>query len=68
MTTATVTTTRTSQSLDLASLGFSADQIARLDGLKQSYSAFTEQFDSEREFQQVSFLKWRYERGDIERG
>jgi hypothetical protein len=63
----TATTTR-NQPLDLAALGFAPEQIARLEQLKSSYSAFSEQFETDREFQQVAFLKWRYEHGAIERG
>jgi hypothetical protein len=68
MTTATTTRTRTTRNLDLAALGFAPEQIARLEQLKRSYSAFSEQFESDREFQQVAFLKWRYDHGDIQRG
>ena len=63
----TATTTRTIQPLDLFALGFTPEQIARLEALKQSYSAFSEHFDSDREFQQLAFLKWRYQHGDIQR-
>jgi hypothetical protein len=65
MTAATVTTTRTLDTTDLAAAGFSAEQIANLVAFKQSYSPFGEHFDSDREFRQVSFLKWQYENGQV---
>ena len=67
MTAATVTT-RTISADNLIELGFSDLQVSMLKKLKANYSAFSEQFESEREYQQVQFLKWRYERGEIERG
>lgn len=68
MTAATATTTRDLEAAQLVEMGFSADQVTRLQDLKSSYSAFSEQFETEQEFQQVQFLKWRYERGEVERG
>jgi hypothetical protein len=65
MTAATVTTTRTLDTTDLAAAGFSAEQIANLVAFKQSYNPFSEHFDSDREFRQVSFLKWQYENGQV---
>lgn len=62
------TTTRTLEASNLIEMGFSEDQVTKLQQLKQSYSAFSEQFETHNEFQQVQFLKWRYERGEIERG
>lgn len=64
MTAATVTT-RNLQTSDLAAAGLSAEQIANLIAFKQSYSPFSEHFDSDREFRQVSFLKWQYENGQV---
>ena len=69
MTTATATTTTPSiEAAQLVGMGFSQEQVAQLQQLKASYSAFSEQFETAREFQQVKFLKWRYERGEIELG
>jgi hypothetical protein len=65
MTAATVTTTRTRtlEADDLIGMGFSKSQVEMLQQLRQSYSAFSEQFDTDREFRQVCFLKWQYENG-----
>ena len=63
---ATATTTRTTH--QLASQGFTVKEIARLEALKRSYDGFREFCDSDREFQQLAFLKWRYEHGDVQRG
>lgn len=68
MTAATATTTRHLGAEHLVEMGFSEDQVAMLQQLKSSYSAFSEQFETEKEFQQVKFLKWRYEHGEVERG
>ena len=69
MTAATATTTtRRLESEHLIGMGFSEEQVTMLQQLKSSYSAFSEQFETAQEFQQVKFLKWRYERGEIERG
>lgn len=68
MTAATATTTRHLEADHLIGMGFSEEQIEMLQQLKSSYSAFSEQFETEKEFQQVQFLKWRYERGEVERG
>ncbi|MEZ4524179.1 MAG: hypothetical protein R3A46_21485 [Thermomicrobiales bacterium] len=68
MTAATATTTRRLEAEQLTGMGFSEEQVSMLQRLRNSYSAFSEQFETEREFQQVQFLKWRYERGEVERG
>jgi hypothetical protein len=69
MTAATATTTtRNLEAEHLVEMGFSDDLVMMLQQLKSSYSAFSEKFETEREFQQVMFLKWRFERGEIERG
>lgn len=68
MTGVPATTTRSLEASNLIKMGFSEDEVAKLQQLKQSYSAFSEQFETHREFQQVQFLKWRYARGEIERG
>ena len=68
MTAATVTTTQSLEANHLTEMGFSDEQVAMLAQLKSSYSAFSEQFETEQEFQQVQFLKWRYENGEVERG
>ncbi|CAN5546148.1 hypothetical protein BH23CHL2_BH23CHL2_36260 [soil metagenome] len=68
MTAVPATTTRSLEASNLIEMGFSEDEVARLQQLKQSYSAFAEQFETEREFQQVQFLKWRYDRGEVEHG
>jgi hypothetical protein len=67
MTAATATTTRL-EAENLVEMGFSEEQVTMLQQLKSSYSAFSEQFETEQEFQQVKFLKWRYEHGEVERG
>ena len=69
MTAATATTTiRSLETSHLIDMGFSEEQVTMLSQLKANYSAFSEQFETEREFQQVQFLKWRYEHGEVERG
>ncbi len=68
MTAATVTTPRSLEASNLIEMGFSAEQVERLAQFKSNYSAFSEQFETHREFQQVQFLKWRYKRGEVERG
>ncbi|HLT20341.1 MAG TPA: hypothetical protein VKZ96_12840 [Thermomicrobiales bacterium] len=62
------TATTTHSTHQLASQGFTPEEIARLEALKCSYNAFRERCDSDREFQQLAFLKWRYEHGDLQRG
>ncbi len=69
MTAATATTTTTSlDAAQLIGMGFSQEQVSLLQQLKSTYSAFSEQFETAQEFQQVQFLKWRYENGEVERG
>lgn len=68
MTGATATTTRRLEADQLTGMGFSDEQVSMLQQLRDSYSAFSEQFETEQEYQQVQFLKWRYERGEVERG
>ena len=60
----TISTTMTRASLttaDLVTSGFPVEQIVRLIELREAHSPFREQF-SEREYQQLNFLRWRIER------
>jgi hypothetical protein len=69
MTAATATmTTRSLETSHLIDMGFSEEQVSMLSQLKSRYNSFSEQFETEREFQQVQFLKWRYQRGAVEHG
>ena len=43
---------------DLITIGFSTEEIELLEVLKTSYDPY-------REYEQLCFLKWRYERGEI---
>ena len=58
MTATALTTTRVLEVQDLIGMGFSKQQVEMLQQLPSNYSAFSEQFDSDREFRQVCFLKW----------
>lgn len=61
-------TTSTSPTVnDLAAYGFSAAEIARLQELRSRYQPFREYCASNREFERLAFLKWRYERGQFAR-
>ena len=50
---------------DLTTIGFSTEEIRRLEALKTSYDPYREHCESNREYEQLCFLKWRYERGEI---
>ena len=52
----------------LEAQGFTAIEITRLQQRKARYDGFQEYCESNREYEQLCFLKWRYEQGQIERG
>jgi hypothetical protein len=49
---------------DLAKIGFTSDQIGRLDSLKNAYP-FIEYVDTAKQWGRLEFLKWRYTTGRI---
>jgi hypothetical protein len=60
------TQTETITSEDLRAQGFTAAQIERLELLQASYDPYREYFESNREFERLAFLKWRYQQGQVE--
>ena len=61
----TITTPTTTR--DLTAQGFSRDEIAALKALKANRDPYREYCESNREFEQLAFLKWRYEQGAFAR-
>ena len=59
----TITTPTTRR--DLAAAGFTQPEITRLQQLKDRYDGFQEYCESNREYEQLRFLRWRYEQGEI---
>jgi hypothetical protein len=51
---------------DLVVLGFTGEQIDKLIALKAAYP-FIEYVDSANQWRRLEFLKWRFERGDLQR-
>jgi hypothetical protein len=51
---------------DLLEVGFTADQIERLQALKNAYP-FIEYVDTAKQWRRLEFLKWRYMQGDLQR-
>ena len=49
---------------DLSAVGFSPAEIDALVVLKARYNRERESFESNREYERLSFLKWRYEQGE----
>jgi hypothetical protein len=62
------TTTAPTTLHDLQAQGFTADEIARVQRLKDRYHPFRETCASNAEYERLNFLKWRYEQGRIPRG
>ena len=60
-----LTTTAPLTVQDLEAHGFTAIEIARLGQLKANYDSFRESCESNREYEQLCFLRWRYEQGEI---
>jgi len=60
--TAPTTTTR-----DLQAQGFSRAEIKQLKAIKTNHDPYREYCESNREFERMAFLKWRYEHGAIAR-
>ena len=60
-TTITVPTARR----DLATAGFTPTEIDALAALKARYTRDREYFESNAEYERLSFLKWRYQQGEI---
>ena len=63
-----LTTTTPISVQDLEAQGFTADEIGSLQTLRDRYRPVRESCESNREYEQLCFLKWRYEQGQIERG
>jgi hypothetical protein len=63
-----LTTTRPLTVDDLEAQGFSTGEIARLRRLKRCYHPYRAFCATNPEFEQLAFLKWRYEQGRIARG
>ncbi|HEX5164803.1 MAG TPA: hypothetical protein VFV93_05360 [Thermomicrobiales bacterium] len=51
---------------DLLAVGFTDDQIERLQALKNAYP-FIEYVDTAKQWRRLEFLKWRYLQGDLQR-
>ncbi len=49
----------------LRGAGFTADEIARLERMRASYDPFREICESDQEYRRLSFLKWRYQHGEV---
>ena len=64
MTTSTTMTRQSMTTTDLEVSGFASEQVARLVELRASHNPFREHF-SEREYQQLNFLRWRIEHGQV---
>ena len=64
MTTASTTMPRAVTSTDMEQLGFSAEQITRLDQLRACYPHL-EFTDSIEEWRRLNFLKWRHTTGRV---
>ena len=60
----TTTTTRPTIT-SLRSKGFTSGEIARLKRMRASYDPFRELCENDQEYQRLSFLKWRYQRGEV---
>ena len=67
MTTSTTMTRPSLTTTDLEASGFVPEQVARLVELREGHSPFREQF-SEREYQQLNFLRWQLAHGRLSRG
>jgi hypothetical protein len=52
---------------ELQELGFTEPQIEKLIALRSQYP-FLEWVDTDRQWQRLLFLKWRYNNGDLRRG
>ena len=50
---------------DLKATGFGPDQVQEFETLKATYDPCRECCESNREYEQPCFLKWRYERSEI---
>ena len=60
-----LTTTEPTTIRDLAAQGFDDREISRLRALKAGYDQFRDFCESNQVFEQLSFLKWRYEHGEF---
>ncbi|CAN5641379.1 hypothetical protein BH23CHL2_BH23CHL2_21910 [soil metagenome] len=61
-----LTTTAPITVQDLEAHGFSAVEISRLQQRKDRYDGFQEYCESDREYERLCFLKWRYEQGELQ--
>ena len=50
---------------DLAAAGFTPPEIDALAAHKARYNRDREHFESNAQYERLSFLKWRYQRGEI---
>jgi len=50
---------------DLEAHGFTADEITRLQQLKACYNRDREYFENNAVYERLSFLKWRYQQGEM---
>jgi hypothetical protein len=60
--------TSTTTGISVATLhdaGFTSGEIARLKRMRASYDPFREMCESDHEYQRLSFLKWRYQHGEV---
>ncbi len=58
----TLTTTQTTIR-ELTVQGFSTEEIEHLKAIKANHDPYREYCESNREFERLSFLKWRYKQG-----
>lgn len=60
-----LTSTSTLTTDELATRGFTASEINRLQALRASYDPFRDYCESNQEYERLAFLKWRYQRGQF---
>lgn len=58
-------TTPTTTTRDLMAMGFSDNEINTLKKIKSGFDPFREFCESNREYERLAFLKWRFERGEF---
>lgn len=63
-----LTTTGSLTVEDLKARRFKKAEIARLVALRERYTPYRELCASDLEFERLAFLKWRYERGEVNDG
>lgn len=63
--TAKTATAATVSTATLPSAGFTSAEIARLEQMRAGYDPFREICECDQEYQRLSFLKWRYQHGEV---